>query len=91
MDRVTRHLIELIDHFRLENLEQRARCFYCGGFHRTVDCESSKREAFHLKLVELAAESRDEEEPDQDQHLPVGSSFSVQSAMGLSGLWGELA
>jgi hypothetical protein len=91
MDPVARHLVELIDHFRMENLNQQARCFYCGGFHRTVECESSKREAFHVKLAELAAESRDAEESARDQPLHVGAGFAEEITGGLAGLWSEMA
>jgi hypothetical protein len=61
METAVRHITELIEHFRLENLKQQIRCFFCGALHRTVDCESPKREAFHLSMAAIAKESRYDE------------------------------
>ena len=59
MERAVQHIVALIDHFRLESLQEETRCFYCGGVHRSVDCESLEREAFHKVLMDIAAEADD--------------------------------
>jgi hypothetical protein len=58
MDMAIQQMTALIDHLRLESLKQQTRCFYCGGLHRTVDCDSPKRDEFMMKLVEVMNTSK---------------------------------
>ncbi len=90
MQSVSRHISALIEHFRLESLKEQTRCFYCGGLHRTVECESAKREAFHLSLAAIADESRDEN-IDQADSSPNHSSLREDGISALTGLLQEMA
>jgi len=54
-------IAELIEHLRRESLEEQTTCFYCGGDHKTVECEAPHRKAFHLSLVAGNAEIREED------------------------------
>lgn len=56
MERAVQQIAALIDHLRLESLSEQDQCFYCGGFHRSVDCDSPKRKAFHRILVDIASD-----------------------------------
>ena len=90
MRSVSRHIASLIEHFRLESLKEQTRCFYCGGLHRTVECESVKREAFHLSLAAIAEESRDED-VDRAASIPDHSSLREDGISGMSDLVKEMA
>ncbi|MDZ7760451.1 MAG: hypothetical protein U5L00_09370 [Desulfovermiculus sp.] len=57
MQNAVQKVAELIDHLRRESLNEQNKCFYCGGFHKTVDCDSAQRKAFHLSLLALSAEA----------------------------------
>ena len=68
MQGTVQKVTELIDHLRKESLNEQQKCFYCKGAHKTVDCDSPQRSAFHLSLAAIAAETRDmdfEQEPQQ--------------------------
>ena len=56
MQNSVQKIADLIDHLRRESLEEQNKCFYCGGNHKTVDCKSPHRKAFHLSLVAVNAE-----------------------------------
>lgn len=56
MQNAVQKVAELIDHLRRESLNEQNKCFYCGGFHKTVDCDSPQRKAFHLSLLALSSE-----------------------------------
>jgi hypothetical protein len=71
MQTVIEHITALLEHFRLENMDEKHRCFYCGGLHRTVDCKSSKRKAFHLHLATLAKQSIEETTLANDSNVCV--------------------
>ena len=71
------HITHLIEHFKLENLRQQSRCFFCGGLHRTVECESPRREAFHLSIAAIAEQSR------YDDRAVAGLSFGHNRQRGL--------
>ncbi len=60
MQNAVQKVADLIDHLRRESLNEQNKCFYCGGFHKTVDCGSPQRKAFHLSLVALSAEASTE-------------------------------
>ena len=55
MQNTVQKIADLIDHLRMESLEEQHKCFYCGGDHKTVECESPHRKAFHLSLVAVNA------------------------------------
>ncbi len=55
MEMVIELITDLIEHLRLENMEESFCCFYCGGSHTTVNCKSPRREAFHLSLMEISS------------------------------------
>ena len=56
MERATQKIVALIEHLRLESLNEQHKCFYCGSHHRTVDCTSAKRNAFYKILRKIAAD-----------------------------------
>lgn len=60
MQKAVQKVAELIDHLRRESLNEQNKCFYCGGFHKTVDCDSPQRKAFHLSLLALSSEASTE-------------------------------
>ena len=73
MERVIEEVAALIEHLRLESLEEQTTCFYCGRSHRTVDCRSAKRESFLLSLAQWAATAEEEEEafsPEKSEDMP---------------------
>jgi len=90
MQSASRHISALIEHFRLESLKEQTRCFYCGGVHPTVECESVKREAFYLSLAAIAEESRDEG-VDRAASSPDHSSLRADGISEMSGLLQEMA
>ncbi len=83
MERAVQHIVALIDHFRLESLQEETRCFYCGGLHRSVDCESPEREVFYKVLIDIAAEADDMDRglcvEEDTSHQLSPSSFSLTS------------
>ena len=82
MERAVQHIVALIDHLRLESLQEEIRCFYCGGLHRSVDCESPEREAFYKVLMDIAAEADDMNGDfciEKESHQLSPSSFSLIS------------
>lgn len=90
MQMAIHQIIDLIEHFRQENLKEQNRCFYCGGFHRTVDCQSPKREAFYLSL-QAVAEIPTEEEVVLGQNELVSDSYKEDYSSSFCDLWRELA
>mgnify|MGYP006307578699 CR=1 FL=1 len=90
MQSASRQISSLIEHFRLESLNEQTRCFYCGGLHRTVECESAKREAFHLSLAAIAEENRDEG-IEQAERSSDHSLLRKDDISELSGLSQEMA
>jgi hypothetical protein len=57
MQNAVQKIADLIDHLRRESLDEQNKCFYCGGLHKTVDCDSPQRKAFHLGLQAISAEA----------------------------------
>ncbi len=64
MEMAVRQLAALIKHLRLESLQEQTRCFYCGGLHRTVECDSPRRDAFMMNLAERVNSSNMAFDPD---------------------------
>ena len=58
MQRAIQLIADLIEHFKLESLEKETLCFYCGGFHKTVNCSSHKREEFLKQFLEIEIKSQ---------------------------------
>ncbi|MFW6177461.1 MAG: hypothetical protein ACOC43_03745 [Desulfohalobiaceae bacterium] len=58
MQKVMEEVSALIEHFKEEKLQKENRCFYCGGLHKTVACESHQKEAFHQNLAALLEEEQ---------------------------------
>lgn len=82
---------DLINHLREESLNEHKRCFYCRGPHKTADCDSSQRAAFHLSLAAFAAETRDmgfEQESPQYGNKPCTDQTH---SLNLEENWEELA
>lgn len=89
MQTVIEHISALVDHFKLENLNQKSTCFYCGEQHKTVDCESPERDVFHMTLTAIAEETREEESLLDDRHYGPGNEQGY--VLPLSGLLEEVA
>ena len=64
MDKAAQQVVDLIEHLRLETLREQKTCFYCGGDHRSVECQSLKRKDFHRTLLDITddADERQTEE-----------------------------
>lgn len=92
METAINKIMALIDHFRLENLKEQTRCFYCGGPHKTATCRSEKRTAFHLTIT-LFVDAIQEytEEFEQEQNLYCTRDYSNLAAFkdysGLDSIW----
>ncbi|MGM0423962.1 MAG: hypothetical protein ACQEQX_03450 [Thermodesulfobacteriota bacterium] len=61
MQKTMEQICALIEHFKEENLQKENKCFYCGGLHKTVACESNQKEAFHQNLAALGEEEQRQE------------------------------
>lgn len=92
MQMILQKLSALIEHFKAENLQKENRCFYCGGLHKTVICESDKRKAFHLSLDTLGEKDQGQEtETIQRQDMYHSYKQVEKYATDLnSSLWQEL-